>query len=63
MASHDSQGRKVFEQLMKLESKGVKLQIAVNAPQQSNQDTADLAGTGKNARFVFQNRTCKEFQH
>ncbi|CAI5651426.1 phospholipase D3 isoform X2 [Oreochromis niloticus] len=50
--SSDSQGRKVFEQLMKLESKGVKLQIAVNAPQQSNQDTADLAGTGAEVREV-----------
>lgn len=40
------QGRKVFEQLKKLESKGVKLQIAVNAPQTSTQDTADLAATG-----------------
>uniref|UniRef100_A0AAX7SVE7 PLD phosphodiesterase domain-containing protein n=1 Tax=Astatotilapia calliptera TaxID=8154 RepID=A0AAX7SVE7_ASTCA len=50
--SSDSQGRKVFEQLMKLESKGVKLQIAVNAPQQSNHDTADLAGTGAEVREV-----------
>ena len=40
------QGREVFEQLKKLESKGVKLQIAVNGPQTSTQDTADLAATG-----------------
>lgn len=36
----------VFEQLKQLESKGVKLQIAVNAPQTSTQDTAELATTG-----------------
>lgn len=36
----------VFEQLKQLESKGVKLQIAVNAPQTSTQDTAELAAAG-----------------
>ena len=36
----------VFEQLKQLESKGVELQIAVNAPQTSTQDTAELAATG-----------------
>lgn len=36
----------VFEHLKQLESKGVKLQIAVNAPQTSTQDTAELAATG-----------------
>lgn len=43
---HILQGRMVFEQLKQLESKGVKLQIAVNAPQTSTQDTAELAATG-----------------
>lgn len=41
------QGRQVFEHLKKLESKGVGLQIIVNGPQKSTQDTADLAATGK----------------
>uniref|UniRef100_A0A3B4ERZ1 Phospholipase D3-like n=1 Tax=Pundamilia nyererei TaxID=303518 RepID=A0A3B4ERZ1_9CICH len=52
LGSHESSDSQVFEQLMKLESKGVKLQIAVNAPQQSNHDTADLAGTGAEVREV-----------
>nr|XP_046263141.1 5'-3' exonuclease PLD3 isoform X2 [Scatophagus argus] len=50
--STDSQGRMVFEQLQQLESKGVKLQIAVNAPQTSTQDTAELAATGAEVREV-----------
>ncbi|XP_042348791.1 5'-3' exonuclease PLD3 isoform X2 [Plectropomus leopardus] len=50
--SSDSQGRMVFEQLKKLESKGVKLQIAVNGPQTSTQDTAELAATGAEIREV-----------
>ncbi|XP_044060260.1 5'-3' exonuclease PLD3 isoform X2 [Siniperca chuatsi] len=50
--SSDSQGRMVFEQLKQLESKGVKLQIAVNAPQTSTQDTAELAATGAEVREV-----------
>ena len=36
----------VFEKLKQLESKGVKLQVAVNAPQTSTEDTAELAATG-----------------
>uniref|UniRef100_A0A3Q3WUK3 PLD phosphodiesterase domain-containing protein n=1 Tax=Mola mola TaxID=94237 RepID=A0A3Q3WUK3_MOLML len=48
----DSTDFQVFEQLKKLESKGVKLQIAVNAPQTSTQDTADLAATGAEVREV-----------
>ncbi|KAK5865189.1 hypothetical protein PBY51_016376 [Eleginops maclovinus] len=48
----DSQGRMVFEKLKRLESKGVKLQIAVNAPQTSPQDTAELAATGAEVREV-----------
>ncbi|XP_015238879.1 PREDICTED: phospholipase D3-like isoform X1 [Cyprinodon variegatus] len=48
----DSQGRKVFEQLKELQSKGVKLQIAVNAPQTSTQDTAELTATGAEVREV-----------
>ncbi|XP_054890183.1 uncharacterized protein pld7 isoform X2 [Poeciliopsis prolifica] len=48
----DFQGRKVFEQLKKLESRGVKLQIAVNAPQTSTQDTAELSAAGAQVREV-----------
>ncbi|XP_013883081.1 phospholipase D3 [Austrofundulus limnaeus] len=48
----DSQGREVFEQLKQLESKGIKLQIAVNAPQTSTQETAELAATGAQVREV-----------
>ncbi|XP_028271247.1 phospholipase D3 isoform X2 [Parambassis ranga] len=50
--STDSQGRRVFEHLKQLESKGVKLQIAVNSPQTSTQDTAELAATGAEVREV-----------
>ncbi|XP_061581851.1 5'-3' exonuclease PLD3 isoform X2 [Cololabis saira] len=48
----DSQGRQVFERLMELEARGLKLQVAVNAPQTSTQDTADLAATGAEIREV-----------
>ncbi|XP_032411668.1 phospholipase D3 isoform X1 [Xiphophorus hellerii] len=48
----DFRGRKVFEQLKKLESRGVKLQIAVNAPQTSTQDTAELSAAGAQVRGV-----------
>ncbi|KAF0039678.1 hypothetical protein F2P81_007913 [Scophthalmus maximus] len=50
--SSDAQGRKVFEHLKQLESKGVKLQIAVNSPQKSTQDTSELAATGAEVREV-----------
>ncbi|XP_017295801.1 5'-3' exonuclease PLD3 isoform X2 [Kryptolebias marmoratus] len=50
--SSDSQGREVFERLKQLESKGINLQIAVNAPQTSTQDTAELAATGAQVREV-----------
>ncbi|XP_076595100.1 5'-3' exonuclease PLD3 isoform X2 [Chaetodon auriga] len=50
--STDSQGRMVFEKLNQLESKGVKLQIAVNSPQTSTQDTAELAAAGAEVREV-----------
>ncbi|XP_068570350.1 5'-3' exonuclease PLD3 isoform X2 [Cebidichthys violaceus] len=50
--SSDSQGRLVFEQLKRLKSKGVKLQIAVNAPQTSSEDTAELAAAGAEVREV-----------
>ncbi|KAM7418144.1 hypothetical protein PAMA_017675 [Pampus argenteus] len=50
--STDSQGRKIFEQLKQLESKGVELQLAVNAPQTSTQDTAELAAAGAEVREV-----------
>lgn len=42
----------MFEQLKQLGSKGVELQIAVNAPQTSSQDTAELASTGAEVREV-----------
>ncbi|XP_072252303.1 5'-3' exonuclease PLD3 isoform X2 [Leuresthes tenuis] len=48
----DSQGRKVFEQMKQLESKGVKLQIAVNAPQRSTKDTSELSAAGAEVREV-----------
>ncbi|XP_036825583.1 5'-3' exonuclease PLD3 isoform X2 [Oncorhynchus mykiss] len=47
-----AQGKQVFKQLMELEAKGVKLQIAVNGPQNDNRDTADLARTGAEVREV-----------
>ncbi|XP_008288481.1 phospholipase D3 isoform X2 [Stegastes partitus] len=50
--SSDYEGRHVFEKLKQLESKGVKLQIAVNAPQTSTLDTAELAATGAEVREV-----------
>lgn len=46
------QGRQVFEHLQQLESRGVNLQIAVNGPQSSGQDTADLAATGKHLQTL-----------
>ncbi|KAM8733753.1 5'-3' exonuclease PLD3 isoform 1-T1 [Acanthopagrus schlegelii] len=48
----DSQGRSVFDRLKQLESKGVNLQIAVNAPQTSALDTTELAATGAEVREV-----------
>ncbi|XP_026186054.1 phospholipase D3 isoform X2 [Mastacembelus armatus] len=48
----DSQGRNVFEHLKQLESKGVNLQIAVNGPQSSTQDTVELAAAGAKVREV-----------
>ncbi|XP_067374918.1 5'-3' exonuclease PLD3 isoform X2 [Channa argus] len=50
--SFDSQGRQVFEQLKQLESRGINLQVAVNAPQTSTQDTAELSATGAEVREV-----------
>ncbi|KAG9346303.1 hypothetical protein JZ751_006614 [Albula glossodonta] len=46
------QGEQVFDQLMKLQSQGIKLQIAVNAPQKDTQDTTDLNATGAEVRQV-----------
>ncbi|CAN9514699.1 unnamed protein product [Ophioblennius macclurei] len=48
----DSQGREVFEQLKHLRSKGVKLQIAINSPQNSIRDTGELAAAGAEVREV-----------
>ncbi|KAJ8394067.1 hypothetical protein AAFF_G00054110 [Aldrovandia affinis] len=39
------QGEQVFDQLMKLQTRGVKLQIAVNGPQSDPQDTIELNAT------------------
>lgn len=46
------QGRKVFARLKHLESRGVSLQVAVNAPQTSSKETAELAATGTNIQNV-----------
>nr|XP_019936140.1 PREDICTED: phospholipase D3-like isoform X1 [Paralichthys olivaceus] len=51
-SSSDSQGREVFDHLKHLESKGIKLQIAVNGPQTSTKDTSELAATGAEVREV-----------
>ncbi|KAM8848371.1 5'-3' exonuclease PLD3 isoform 1-T1 [Synchiropus picturatus] len=48
----DVQGRRVFEQLKQLKSKGVKLQIALNSPQTSSQDSRELADAGAVIREV-----------
>lgn len=45
-------GQKVFDQLKQLEPKGVKLKIAVNAPQPYIADTEELAATGAEVRGV-----------
>ncbi|KAM3612972.1 uncharacterized protein V6R79_018088 [Siganus canaliculatus] len=50
--SSDSQGRMVFEQLKRLQSRGVQLKMAVNAPQTSTRDTAELAASGAEVREV-----------
>lgn len=47
-----SQGRMIFDGLKKLESKGVKLQVAVNAPQTSAADTEELAAQGRSCSTV-----------
>ncbi|XP_036404160.1 uncharacterized protein pld7 isoform X2 [Megalops cyprinoides] len=46
------QGEQIFDQLMKLESRGVKLQIAVNGPESCPQDTKELNATGAEVRRV-----------
>lgn len=58
LSPHIFQGRKVFKQLKQLESKGVKLQIAVNAPQASTQDTAELAAAGTSRPDNMENSLC-----
>ncbi|XP_043113419.1 5'-3' exonuclease PLD3 [Puntigrus tetrazona] len=45
-------GKKVFNQLKQLEPKGVKLKIAVNAPQTYIADTDELVATGAEVRGV-----------
>ncbi|XP_046905424.1 5'-3' exonuclease PLD3 isoform X2 [Hypomesus transpacificus] len=47
-----SQGKDVFKELMQLQSRGLKLQIAVNGPESSSQDTSDLSATGAEVREV-----------
>ena len=41
------QGREVFQELSRLPARGVRLQVAVNAPQSSTVDTAALAAAGR----------------
>ncbi|XP_072407202.1 5'-3' exonuclease PLD3-like isoform X3 [Chiloscyllium punctatum] len=48
-----SQGEQVFKQLAGLKSRGITLKIAVNSPQQSENDTDDLANSGAEVRHVF----------
>lgn len=43
----------VFDQLKQLESKGVKLQLAVNAPQTSTKDTEELATKGTTCYWLI----------
>ncbi|KAK2849502.1 hypothetical protein Q5P01_009336 [Channa striata] len=50
--STDSQGRRVFEHLKQLESRGINLQVAVNAPQTTTQDLEELGATGAEVREV-----------
>lgn len=46
------QGKEVFNQLKQLEPKGVKLRIAVNAPQPYIADTDELVATGAEVRGI-----------
>lgn len=46
------EGKELFNRLKQLQSRGVNLQIAVNAPQTSRADTDELAGTGAEIREV-----------
>ncbi|KAK7921849.1 hypothetical protein WMY93_008751 [Mugilogobius chulae] len=46
------QGRLVFEKLKSLASKGVKLRVAVNAPQSQPEDTQELQQSGAEVREV-----------
>ncbi|XP_074861853.1 5'-3' exonuclease PLD4-like [Carettochelys insculpta] len=46
------QGRRVLEKLQDLPSQGIKLSIAVNSPQKSDQDTEELARKGADIKYV-----------
>nr|XP_023653282.1 uncharacterized protein LOC111836360 isoform X1 [Paramormyrops kingsleyae] len=46
------QGEEVFQKLVQLQSRGVKLQIAVNSPQANPQDTDDFARSGAEVHAV-----------
>ncbi|XP_039616631.1 5'-3' exonuclease PLD3 isoform X2 [Polypterus senegalus] len=46
------QGRQIFEALSQLQPRGIKLSIAVNSPQSSDQDTTTLSDTGAEVRNV-----------
>ncbi|XP_060110022.1 5'-3' exonuclease PLD3-like [Heteronotia binoei] len=46
------QGRDVFDSLLGLPSRGVKLSIAVNSPQMSEDDTEELARQGADIQYV-----------
>ncbi|XP_013908910.1 PREDICTED: phospholipase D3-like [Thamnophis sirtalis] len=46
------QGQEVFDMLRSLPSRGVKLEIAVNSPQSSEDDTDELTRDGADVRYV-----------
>ncbi|XP_070622339.1 5'-3' exonuclease PLD3-like isoform X2 [Erythrolamprus reginae] len=50
--SSSKQGLEVFNMLRSLPSRGVKLKIAVNSPQSSQEDTDELARDGADVRYV-----------
>ncbi|XP_077180971.1 5'-3' exonuclease PLD3-like isoform X2 [Paroedura picta] len=50
------QGKDVFDSLLGLPSRGVKLNIAVNSPQMSENDTEELAHQGADIQYVDMNK-------
>ncbi|XP_041035851.1 5'-3' exonuclease PLD3-like isoform X2 [Carcharodon carcharias] len=51
-APQASEGEEVFKQLVELKSRGISLKIAVNSPQQSDEDTVYLEKNGAEVRQV-----------